>query len=148
MNPYRRKVISIACEEFPFLHESVKNSRDSYHAIKELFDNEQISILEEMHAIYLDKSSKVVGHAVIGKGSEAGVVVSIKVILKHAIDCLASGIIIAHNHPSGSTEPSNADKELTVRLRKACETMDIVLMDHLIITPQTYFSFADEGFMY
>jgi DNA repair protein RadC len=70
------------------------------------------------------------------------------VLLATALNCGASAIIIAHNHPSGNKKPSNADIKMTTQINKACEIMDIQLLDHLIMTYDSYFSFADEGLLY
>jgi len=73
--------------------------------------------------------------------------VDIRVILKLALEEMATGIILAHNHPSGNLKPSEADKQITKKIKDAGKTMDIEVLDHLIITQKTYFSFADEGIL-
>ncbi len=71
-----------------------------------------------------------------------------RIILAVALKCNATGIVIVHNHPSGNLKPSEQDKNITDKLRKACEILDIVLLDHLIISKNSYYSFSDEGLLY
>jgi DNA repair protein RadC len=72
-------------------------------------------------------------------------VIDTRIILKQAIDRLASAIILCHNHPSGNLKPSDADINITSKIRESCKTMDIQVLDHLIVTEFSYFSFSDEG---
>lgn len=79
------------------------------------------------------------------KGGISSTVVDVKLIIAEALKVLASGIILVHNHPSGEVKPSSADYALTEKIKKACVLLDISLLDHLIITRNNYYSFADEG---
>ena len=81
----------------------------------------------------------------MSQGGITGTVIDIRVILKKAIQKLATSIIVCHNHPSGNTEPSEADKKITTKLKNAADFIEIKLLDHLIVTENEYFSFADEG---
>ena len=81
----------------------------------------------------------------MSSGGISGTIVDIRLILGVALKCLASGIILAHTHPSGELTPSRVDRELTQKLKEAAKLMDISLLEHLIITNEGYFSFADEG---
>ena len=102
---------------------------------------------EEFVVLYLSKSLKVISHETISRGGISGTVADIKIILKSAIEKLSPIIIVAHNHPSGNTKPSQQDIALTRQLKEACKLMDMHLNDHLIIGQNTYYSFADEGLM-
>jgi len=82
---------------------------------------------------------------VVAERGISGTVVDMRLILKPAIECLASSIILAHNHPSGNLKPSQEDIYLTKKIKEASKLVDISLQDHLIIGDQAYFSFADEG---
>lgn len=95
--------------------------------------------------LYLNQSSKVLRHELISSGGLTGTVADIRIILKNALLQNANKIIIAHNHPSGNLQPSNADKTLTQKLKEAAEWMDIKLLDHLIVAGTGYISMADEG---
>jgi DNA repair protein RadC len=83
----------------------------------------------------------------ISRGGIAGTVVDIKLILKSAIHLQASSLILAHNHPSGQLQPSEADKQLTNRMLVAAKSVDMLVADHLILNASTYVSFADEGWI-
>jgi DNA repair protein RadC len=98
---------------------------------------------EEFVVLYLGRSMKVISHETLSSGGVAGTIADVKMILKGAIEKLASAIIIAHNHPSGSLKPSQADKDLTKNLQQSCKLMDVVLYDHLIIGDNDYYSFMD-----
>ena len=111
--------------------------------------NEMLPILtdlphEEFWVIFLNRSNKIIEKTKISQGGIAGTVIDIKIILKFALDKLASSIIICHNHPSGNKSPSNTDIEITRKLKNAAELIDIKLLDHIIIADKNYFSFADE----
>ncbi|MFC2110583.1 DNA repair protein RadC [Bacteroidota bacterium] len=99
---------------------------------------------EEFWVLYLNNANKILQKQQISKGGLTGTVVDVRLVLKKALDLLATGIILCHNHPSGNLTPSTADKQITNKLKAAGETMDIKILDHLIITEKTYFSFADE----
>ena len=102
---------------------------------------------EEFMVLYLSRSLKVISHDTISRGGISGTIADIKIILKSAIEKLASCIIVAHNHPSGNTKPSQQDITLTRQLKDACKLIEINLNDHIIIGQNTYYSFSDEGMM-
>ncbi len=94
---------------------------------------------------YLNQSNKILRYEIISSGGLTGTVADIRIMLKNALLQNANKLIIAHNHPSGNLQPSQADKDLTRKLREAAEYMDIKLLDHLIIAGTNYLSMADEG---
>ncbi len=100
---------------------------------------------EEFWIILLNRANRVVGREKISSGGVSSTVVDAKVIFRKAIQYLACSVILAHNHPSGNLRPSQADIELTKKLKKAGESLDISVLDHLIITQKGFYSFADEG---
>ena len=102
---------------------------------------------EEFWVIYLNRSNKIIGKDRISIGGVAGTVADVKIIFKKAITSTASGIIACHNHPSGNLRPSNADIQLTQKMVEAGKILEVSLLDHLIITDSSYYSFADEGMM-
>jgi len=95
--------------------------------------------------LYLNQANKVLRHEVISSGGLTGTVADTRIVLKNALLQNANQLIIAHNHPSGNSKPSAADKDLTKKLKEAAALMDIKLLDHLIVTGTTYLSLADEG---
>lgn len=102
---------------------------------------------EEFWIIYLNNSNKVVSKSQLSKGGITGTLVDVRLVFKNAIEIGAVSIILIHNHPSGALQPSEADKQITRKLKLAGESLDIKILDHLIITETNYFSFADEGIL-
>jgi DNA repair protein RadC len=102
---------------------------------------------EEFWVIYLNNSNSVLYKLQISKGGITGTVVDVRLILKKAIELAAVAIILVHNHPSGTLRPSDADRDVTQNLKKAASTLEIKVLDHLILTEKTYFSFADENML-
>lgn len=102
---------------------------------------------EEFWIIYLNNSNKVLSKSQLSKGGITGTVVDVRLVFKTAMEIGAVSIILAHNHPSGTLLASEADKQITKKLKLAGESLDIRILDHLIITESNYFSFADEGIL-
>lgn len=102
---------------------------------------------EEFWILYLNNSNKVIKSAQLSKGGITGTVVDVRLAFKEALQLGAVGIILAHNHPSGTLKPSQADIQLTKKLKTAGDSLDIKVLDHLIITEKAYFSFADENML-
>jgi DNA repair protein RadC len=102
---------------------------------------------EEFWVLILNRANQVIKEENLSKGGISGTVVDIRLICKAAIENNASGIVIAHNHPSGQLTPSEQDKSITNKLKEALKTFEIPLLDHLIIGDQKYLSFADEGLL-
>lgn len=100
---------------------------------------------EETWALIINRSNQVVSTLHVSRGGISGTVVDIRLILREALNHYASGIILGHNHPSGNRTPSPQDTSVTKKLQEAARLMDVVLLDHIIVCGDTYFSFADEG---
>ena len=100
---------------------------------------------EEFWAVYLNQAARVISERRIGQGGVAGTFVDVRLVVKGALEELASAILLFHNHPSGNTRPSPQDETLTRKIRDAAALFDIRVNDHIIITPGAYFSFHDEG---
>jgi DNA repair protein RadC len=98
---------------------------------------------EEFWILYLNNSNKVLQKSQLSKGGITGTLVDVRIIMKQTLELGAVGLILAHNHPSGTLKPSKADKEITQKIKRASESLDIKVLDHLIITQKDYFSFAD-----
>jgi len=103
---------------------------------------------EEFWLLMLNRANKVLGRYKVSQGGLSGTVIDTRIILKKALDNLASSIIVCHNHPSGNKQPSEADVKITEKLKKAAEMLEIKLLDHVIIADKSYFSFADEGLIH
>lgn len=102
---------------------------------------------EEFWVVYLNNSNKILRKMQLSKGGITGTVVDCRLAFKSALEIGATSIILAHNHPSGTLKPSQADKQLTQKLKLAGESLDIKVLDHLIVTQKSYFSFANEGIL-
>jgi len=102
---------------------------------------------EEFWILLLNRSNKIIEKFKISQGGISGTVIDVRMILKNAIEKLASSIILCHNHPSGNLQPSEADKKITTKLKDAARIMDIQVLDHLIITDSSFYSFAEEGML-
>ena len=102
---------------------------------------------EEFWILYLINSNKIIKSAQLSKGGITGTIVDVRLAFKEALQLGAVGIILAHNHPSGTLKPSQADIQLTKKLKLAGDSLDIKVLDHLIITEKAYFSFADENML-
>lgn len=102
---------------------------------------------EEFWILYLNRSNKVIEKMKLSHGGISGTVTDVRLVMKRAVECLASGIIVCHNHPSGNTNPSESDNKITRKIREAGNLMDIQLLDHLIVTEKDYYSYADNGML-
>mgnify|MGYP000619166385 FL=1 len=110
-------------------------------------DNNRIDYKEFFWVLLLTNANQVLGVSEISVGSTTGVSVNIKEIYQLALLSNASAVIVAHNHPSGKLTPSTADKNITEKLQKALKLLDIILLDHLILTSEGFVSFSDSGWM-
>jgi len=119
-------------------------SRDAFNLIAPLLSDLHH---EECWVLLLNKANEVMTRERLSTGGMSGTVVDVKMLFKAALDARAAGVIAVHNHPSGSLQPSQADVELTRRLKKGGEVLDLPLLDHLIVSERGYYSFADEGNM-
>ena len=100
---------------------------------------------EEFWIIYLNNSNKVISKSQLSKGGITGTLVDVRLVFKTALELGATGLILCHNHPSGALIPSDADKQITRKLKLAGESLEIKVLDHVIITETSYYSFVDEG---
>ncbi|HAF29320.1 MAG TPA: hypothetical protein DCG75_09770 [Bacteroidales bacterium] len=100
---------------------------------------------EEFWILLLNRSNNIIDRIKISQGGVSGTVIDVKIILKQAIEKLASSVILCHNHPSGNKNPSNADDSITHKLKSAAELLDIQVLDHIIVANVDYYSYADEG---
>lgn len=121
--------------------------KEVYQFVLSQWDLDLIEFQEECKIILLNRANFVLGIYDLSKGGISGTVVDVRVILGIALKCNASGIILVHNHPSGNVVASEADKQITNKLKKGCELLDITLVDHLIITKSEYCSFVENGIL-
>ena len=118
--------------------------QSSYSHLKPFY-TECMEHHEESYVLFLNRANKVLGVSLISKGGMAETVMDVKIILQTALKAHASGIILSHNHPSGNLHPSEPDKRITSKIKEACKFLDLNLLDHIIVTEESYYSFVDEG---
>jgi len=102
---------------------------------------------EEFWILFLNRSNKVINRMKLSQGGISGTVTDVRMVMKKAIEYLASGIIVCHNHPSGNLNPSESDSKITLKIKEAGNLMDIQLLDHIIVSGKDYYSFADNGML-
>ena len=122
----------------------VTTSESASNVIRKFYFDD-INIYESFFILLLNRANNTTGFAKISQGGTAGTVVDIKIIAKYAVESLSSAVIICHNHPSGNKQPSDADLNITRKIKDALLLLDIQLIDHIIITENDFFSFADNG---
>lgn len=123
-------------------------SSEVYRELINWFPRETVALQERFIVAYLNRSNRLIGVYQLSEGGICGTVADPRLILATGLKIAATGLILSHNHPSGSLRPSKQDEVLTTKIKQAALLMDIQLLDHLIITPDgTYYSFADEGML-
>lgn len=138
------KRIELKFNDTAFKKVKVNAAQNAYNVIKEFY-HDDINIYESFFILLLNRQNITIGYAKISQGGVAGTVVDKSIVAKYCIDSLASGVIIAHNHPSGSLQPSEADYKITKEIKAGLKLFDIRLLDHIILTDQSYVSMAENG---
>ncbi len=124
----------------------ISSALDAYNVLLQFFSENTMQLQEQFVAMYLNRSNRVLGCYRLSTGGITGTVADLRLILGTALKTAATAIIIGHNHPSGNLVPSQADKNLSIKILEASKLMDIILYDHIILcTDGKYLSFADEG---
>ena len=124
---------------------TINNSQEAFDILDTLFPRETISLQEQFVVLYLNRANTVIGSYELSKGGITATIADIRIILSVALKTLATGLILAHNHPSGNLKPSEADVSLTNKIKEAAKLMDIQVLDHIILADNGSFSFSDEG---
>ena len=138
---------SLKSEKTQILSEQIRDSKIGADFCRQLFDIDTLELYESMWAVYLDAKQRVKGFLKISEGGINCTICDPKKVYMGALACVASAIIITHNHPSGSTQPSSEDKQLTKKLYTAAKLLDISFVDHVIITDKGYYSFRENGLL-
>jgi DNA repair protein RadC len=123
-------------------------SSDAYKVLMNSWDLNKIELLEQFKIILLDRRNACLAISEIATGGVSGCIADPRIIFSTALKARASGIVLSHNHPSGNLTPSNQDFALTKKLIAAGKLLDISVVEHLIVSPQGYYSFADDGLMF
>lgn len=138
------KSISLKREDSDFPEEKIGSSKDCEKFIRKFY-HEDLTIYESFYILLLNNSNQTIGFAKISQGGITGTVVDVRIVAKYCVDSLATSCILAHNHPSGTLKPSEQDIEITRKIVKALKLFDVRVLDHIILTKNSYYSFADEG---
>lgn len=125
----------------------IATSFDAVQIIRKFWNQETIEMQEEVKVILLNNSNCVLGIYNLSKGGITSSLVDVRLVLSVALKCLSPGIILVHNHPSGNLKPSSADLDIVKKLKESCKIMDINLLDSIIITKESFMSFADDGLL-
>ena len=129
--------------ETPF--QKISSSYVVNKVIRQIIPTEQINYREHMYVLYIDNSNKILGYQLLSVGGITSTLMDIRILMQGALLTRSVGFVLIHNHPSGKLAPSIMDKNLTQKVKEAGKVLDIKLLDHLIITEQSYYSFADDG---
>lgn len=125
----------------------VTSSHEAYQILRQLWNPDILELQEEFKVLLLNRANRLLGIYTASRGGITGTVVDIRLLLAAALKAGACSIMLAHNHPSGNLKPSNADTQLTRKIASAAELMDLKVLDHLILSAEGYYSFADEGWL-
>jgi DNA repair protein RadC len=134
--------LAVKKEEEIFSREVITSSKDVKDFLQKRLQHET---REHFMVIYLNRRNRVITHEVVSLGGISGTVVDPRIVLRRALEEHASAIILSHNHPSGNCRPSSQDKDLTEKIKNAALYFDIKVIDHIIVSDEGYYSFADEG---
>ena len=131
----------------PFWHK-ITSSKDAARLLFENWDNDNIGLQESFKVMLLNNNNKVKGIYHLSQGGITGTVVDLRILFAVVLKSLSVALILAHNHPSGTLKASEADKQITDKIKKAATLFDIKVLDHLIIVPNgDFYSFADNGIL-
>ena len=124
---------------------TIRRSSTAVPLIRELYNDYDIEVQEVFMALYLNSNNNVTGFSIISQGTVNSTLVDTKILAKGVIDNLATGCIVTHNHPSGNIKPSSQDLAITKQIKEVLNLFSVELLDSIIITKDSYFSFTDEG---
>ena len=131
----------------PSMRPKIGSSASAFEILLAGWDPDRIEFVEQFKVLLLNRSNRVLGQYELSTGGTSGTVVDLRLIFAAALKANASGIIMAHNHPSGNLAASQADRDITAKVKEAGRILEISVLDHLIITTEGYYSFADEGIL-
>lgn len=140
--------LSLVKEKTDIPRVKIGSSMDAAEYIRRFYGTD-IEIMESFFILLLNNANNTIGYVKISQGGITGTLVDIRIILKYVVEALATGVILAHNHPSGTLIASEADKHITNKIKEALRTFDVKLLDHIIVVPDEnkYLSFADDNLL-
>ena len=139
--------ISYKSKVKPSLRPKISSSKDAYEILVRSWDESKIDFVEQFKVILLSRANKVLGIYEVSTGGVSGTVADPKLIFAAALKANSSSILLSHNHPSGNLKPSQQDILLTSKIKEAGKFLELPVIDHLIVTSEGYYSFADEGLL-
>lgn len=148
MKTYKTNLKELTLKRNPtdFKRVKIRSSKDGAKYIRNFYSDD-LTIFESFFILLLNNQNNTIGYAKISQGGITGTVVDVRIVCKYAIESLCTSVIVCHNHPSGTLNPSRADEAITRKIKQALSLFDIRLLDHIILTEDSYFSFADEGIL-
>jgi hypothetical protein len=141
---FRVREIDVTFREDRLMLSSVRSSDDAYRFLKEVI-SDGLEVQEHFVVLYLNHANHLIGYYRHTKGTINSTQVDVELIVATGLKILAKSVILSHNHPSGNSNPSEADKQITRKIKDAFKYFDVSVLDHLIVTKNSYYSFADEG---
>ena len=147
MKNYKSKLPEITLKYKNGTQNKVKitSPEESAKVLRKMYDSDTLEYTESAIAVFLNRANNTIGWIKISQGGISSTIIDRRVLLAAALNCGASAIILSHNHPSGNSKPSHADIQMTKKINEACNIMDIQLLDHVIITEDSYHSMRNEG---
>ncbi|MDD3194399.1 MAG: JAB domain-containing protein [Paludibacter sp.] len=148
MTTYKSKLpeISLKYKTGEIYKTKIQSSTDLFNVMYKMFNSDTIEYSEEVIVLFLNNANNTIGWMKHSSGGTCHTIVDIKIILATALQCGASCVTLAHNHPSGQTFPSREDDKVTARLKAGCEAIGIRLLDHIIVCSEsTYYSYCDDA---
>jgi DNA repair protein RadC len=133
---------SIKKNQSEFPRQKISSSKDAEQFIRQFYGDD-LEVYESFFLLLLNQANETVGYAKISQGGIAGTIVDVKIIAKYVVDTLSQAVVLAHNHPSGNIRPSQADENITTRIKATLNLFDCKVLDHIILTADNYFSFQD-----
>lgn len=140
----KAKKFDLKASDSEFNKVKITGSESAEQYIRQFYSDD-LEIFESFFILLLNRANETIGYAKISQGGIVGTVVDKKILLKYVVESLASGVILAHNHPSGNTNPSEADLKITREIKELCNLIDSPVLDHIILTADSYYSFSDNG---
>ena len=139
----RLEEIGLTRKPTNFVRTKITSSKATYDVIRQFY-HQDITLYESFFLLLLNNSNETIGFVKISQGGITGTVVDVRIIAKYCVEVLATSCILAHNHPSGKLRPSDADLTITKKTKEALAILDVRVLDHIILTEEGHYSFADD----
>jgi DNA repair protein RadC len=141
-----QKILTVDSKDSSFKTVKITSAAEAADYCRQFF-HADISLYESFFLLMLNRQLQTIGWAKISQGGVAGTVADVRIIAKYVVDCLASSVILCHNHPSGNSEPSPQDLKLTEKIQACLANFDCTVQDHIILTSERFFAFSQDGLL-